>query len=40
MTPVLLLFAASVSANFEGGSLARIEKVSPTHFRMARRKQS
>jgi hypothetical protein len=35
MSPVLLLLAASVTADFEGGSVARIEKIGPTHFRIA-----
>jgi hypothetical protein len=33
-SPALLLLAATLTADFEGGSVARIEKTGPAHFRI------
>lgn len=33
--PLLLFLAASVAADFEGASVARVEQLSPAHFRIA-----
>ena len=38
--PGLLGAAASIHTDFEGGALGRIEKVSPTHFRLGARGES